>query len=72
MYKHGQSLRSDLCNDKRCSLTPGREAGLLFAALLRPDGKIVVVYYWLPEKDKERTFEATIWDPGSATQVYDV
>jgi len=30
----------------------------------RPDGKIVTVYYWSPELKKERTIEATIWDPG--------
>lgn len=31
----------------------------------RPDGKIVTVYYWAPEPQKERTIQATIWDPGS-------
>ena len=31
----------------------------------RPDGKIVTVYYWAREPQKERTIEATIWDPGS-------
>ena len=30
----------------------------------RPDGKIVTVYYWAAELKKERTIEATIWDPG--------
>jgi len=32
----------------------------------RPDGKIVTVYYWASELEKERTVEATIWDPGEA------
>jgi len=32
----------------------------------RPDGKIVTVYYWASELEKERTIEATIWDPGEA------
>jgi len=32
----------------------------------RADGKIVTVYYWAPEKDKERIIAATIWDPGPA------
>jgi hypothetical protein len=32
----------------------------------RADGKIVTVYYWAREPQKERTIEATIWDPGSA------
>jgi BNR repeat-like domain len=31
----------------------------------RPDGKIVTVYYWAAEQQKERTIEATIWDPGA-------
>ena len=31
----------------------------------RPDGKIVIVYYFAAHKDKERTIETTIWDPGS-------
>ena len=30
----------------------------------RPDGKIVTVYYWAADPKKERTIEATIWDPG--------
>ena len=30
----------------------------------RPVGKIVTVYYWAAELKKERTIEATIWDPG--------
>jgi hypothetical protein len=30
----------------------------------RADGKIVTVYYWATEPQKERTIEATIWDPG--------
>jgi hypothetical protein len=30
----------------------------------RPDGKIVTVYYWAAELKKERTIEATIWEPG--------
>jgi hypothetical protein len=32
----------------------------------RADGKIVTVYYWATEPMKERTIQATIWDPGSA------
>lgn len=32
----------------------------------RPDGKIVTLYYWAAEPQKERTIEATIWDPGNA------
>jgi len=31
----------------------------------RADGKIVTVYYWAAEQQKERTIEATLWDPGS-------
>jgi hypothetical protein len=34
-------------------------------SVVRPDGKIVTVYYWAREPQKERTIEATIWDPGS-------
>ena len=34
----------------------------------RPDGKIVTVYYWAAEPMKERTIEATIWDPGSGAK----
>jgi BNR repeat-like domain len=30
----------------------------------RADGKVVTVYYWATEPQKERTVEATIWDPG--------
>jgi hypothetical protein len=30
----------------------------------RPDGKIVTAYYWAAAPQKERTIEATIWDPG--------
>jgi hypothetical protein len=30
----------------------------------RPDGKIVTAYYWATAPQKERTIEATIWDPG--------
>jgi BNR repeat protein len=33
----------------------------------RADGKIVTVYYWATEPMKERTIEATIWDPGKAS-----
>jgi hypothetical protein len=29
----------------------------------RPDGNIVTLYYWATEPQKERTIEATIWDP---------
>ena len=31
----------------------------------RPDGWVVTLYYWATEPRKERTIEATIWDPGS-------
>ena len=31
----------------------------------RPDGKLVTAYYWTTELKRERTIEATIWDPGS-------
>ncbi len=34
----------------------------------RADGKIVTVYYWATEPQKERTIEATIWDPGKAAK----
>ena len=34
----------------------------------RADGKIVTVYYWAAEQMKERTIEATIWDPGKAAK----
>jgi len=34
----------------------------------RPDGKLVTAYYWTTEPMRERTIEATIWDPGSATR----
>lgn len=30
----------------------------------RADGMMVTCYYWAPEPKKERTIEATIWDPG--------
>jgi hypothetical protein len=30
----------------------------------RADGKLVTAYYWAPEPIKERTIEATVWDPG--------
>lgn len=33
-------------------------------SIQRPDGKIVTVYYWATDPQKERTIEATIWDPG--------
>ena len=29
------------------------------------DGKLVTAYYWVVEPMKERTIEATLWDPGS-------
>jgi hypothetical protein len=32
----------------------------------RPDGKIVTVYYFNGRRDRERTIEATVWDPGIA------
>ena len=31
----------------------------------RADGRLVTVYYWAKEPMKERTIEATIWDPGA-------
>ncbi|HYM13115.1 MAG TPA: sialidase family protein [Bryobacterales bacterium] len=31
----------------------------------RADGKIVTAYYWATDPKKERTIEATIWDPGN-------
>jgi hypothetical protein len=30
----------------------------------RADGKLVTIYYWAADAKKERTIEATIWDPG--------
>lgn len=32
----------------------------------RADGKIVTIYYWVGDPKKERTIEATIWDPDKA------
>ncbi len=34
----------------------------------RADGKVVTVYYWAAEQQKERTIEATIWDPGTVAK----
>jgi hypothetical protein len=31
--------------------------------IIRPDGKLVTVYYYTTEKDKEQHIAATIWDP---------
>ena len=31
----------------------------------RPDGKLVTVYYFAESAEKERTIQATIWDPGA-------
>jgi hypothetical protein len=31
----------------------------------RADGKIVTIYYWATEPQKERTIEATLWDAGT-------
>ncbi len=31
----------------------------------RADGKLVTVYYWTADPKKERTIEATVWDPGA-------
>lgn len=31
---------------------------------LRPDGKMVTLYYWSPALFAEREIDATIWDPG--------
>jgi hypothetical protein len=31
---------------------------------VRPDGKVVTLYYWPPEQFAEREIVATIWDPG--------
>lgn len=36
-------------------------------AVQRPDGKIVVVYYYNEGADKERYIGATIWDPGKGS-----
>ncbi|MHC4648363.1 MAG: sialidase family protein [Planctomycetota bacterium] len=36
--------------------------------VLRPDGKLVTVYYYTTEKDKEQHIAATIWDPDEAKQ----
>lgn len=42
----------------------GTETDLGYArATERPDGKIVTVYYFNAPAHKERTIEATIWDP---------
>ncbi|HXB67090.1 MAG TPA: sialidase family protein [Candidatus Acidoferrales bacterium] len=35
----------------------------------RADGKLVTAYYWAPEPMKERTIEATIWDPGHGDEM---
>jgi hypothetical protein len=34
-------------------------------SIQRPDGKMLTLYYWATDLHKERTIEATIWDPGS-------
>ena len=34
----------------------------------RADGSLVTVYYWAVAPMKERTIEATIWDPGTAAK----
>jgi hypothetical protein len=31
--------------------------------IIRPDGRLVTVYYYTTEKDKEQHIAATIWDP---------
>jgi hypothetical protein len=33
-------------------------------SIVRPDGKIVTVYYFHDKTDVDRTIQATIWDPG--------
>ena len=33
-------------------------------AVLRPDGKVVAVYYFTGRSEPWRSIEATIWDPG--------
>lgn len=34
----------------------------------REDGKLLTAYYWATEPMRERTIQATIWDPGVATK----
>jgi len=36
---------------------------------LRPDGKIVTIYYWQENEKAERDIAATIWTPPSATSA---
>lgn len=38
-------------------------------AVLRPDGKVVTVYYYNDAPDRERYIAATIWDPSERQQV---
>ena len=33
-------------------------------SIIRPDGKVVAVYYYNDRKSPERYIAATIWDPG--------
>jgi hypothetical protein len=35
-------------------------------SVVRPDGKIVTVYYFNDDVHNERFIEAVIWDPGTA------
>ncbi len=41
----------------------GRDLGYV-RTVLRPDGKLVFVYYYNDGPEKERYIAATIWDPG--------
>lgn len=37
-------------------------------SIVRPDGKIVTIYYWNEHEKEERKIEATIWDPRSISK----
>jgi Neuraminidase (sialidase) len=46
--------------------TDGRTWDLGYTRMVvRPDGKVVTLYYFTTEKNKEEHIAATIWDPGS-------
>ena len=32
-------------------------------SVVRPDGKVVTIYYFNGPKDEDRTIQATIWEP---------
>jgi hypothetical protein len=44
-----------------------RDKELSADVVVRPDGKIVTVYYFNDDVHNERFIEAVIWDPGSGT-----